>query len=158
MKFRSASSGTLMSRDPAFRLSILGTGVVSLAVLAAMPFCAPDSRAQQNMGSPGSPALHDAASWPPISPLVNRHPDANRLLADFMQLQDSQKHIAELNLARQKEMTADTAKLLTLANELKADTEKASNDSLPMDEVRKAEQIAKLAHAVHEKMRMSVSE
>jgi len=75
-----------------------------------------------------------------------------------MQLQDNQKHIAELNRARQKEMTTDTAKLLTLANELKTDTEKARNDSLPVDEVRKAEQITKLAHAVREKMRMSVSD
>ena len=104
------------------------------------------------------PALHDGASWPPISPLVNRQPDANRILDDFMKLQDNEKRITQWNMARQKMMVADTTKLLTLARELNAATGKSNNRPPSVDEVRKAEEIEKLAHNVREKMRASVSE
>ena len=70
-----------------------------------------------------------------------------------MKSQDNNKRIAELNLQRQKEMTADTAKLLDLANELRAQTETAGKGAVSMDEVRKVEEIAKLAHGVREKMK-----
>jgi len=57
------------------------------------------------------------------------------------------------NTERQKQLIADTQKLLSLANELKADVDKSSKDTLSLDVVRKADEIEKLAHNVKEKMK-----
>jgi hypothetical protein len=57
------------------------------------------------------------------------------------------------NVERQKKLQEDTAKLLSLANELKADVDKSTKDTLSMDVVRKADEIEKLAHSVKEKMK-----
>ena len=57
------------------------------------------------------------------------------------------------NNERQKQLVDDTAKLLSLANELKADVDKSSKDTLSLDVVRKADEIEKLAHTVKEKMK-----
>jgi len=68
----------------------------------------------------------------------------------------AQKRQLAMNTARQKEITDDTAKLLALANELKAEMDKSTKDTLSLAVVRKAEQIEKLAHAVREKMKASI--
>lgn len=57
------------------------------------------------------------------------------------------------NVERQKQLVADTQKLLSLANELKTDVDKSSKDTLSLDVIRKADEIEKLAHTVKEKMR-----
>jgi hypothetical protein len=57
------------------------------------------------------------------------------------------------NIDRQKQLVEDTQKLLALANELKADVDKSTKDTLSLDVVRKADEIEKLAHSVKEKMK-----
>jgi hypothetical protein len=57
------------------------------------------------------------------------------------------------NADRQKQLVADAQKLLSLANELKADVDKSTKDTLSLDVVRKADEIEKLAHNVKEKMK-----
>jgi hypothetical protein len=57
------------------------------------------------------------------------------------------------NADRQKKLQDDTAKLLSLANELKADVDKSTKDTLSLDVVRKADEIEKLAHNVKERMK-----
>jgi nitric oxide reductase activation protein len=57
------------------------------------------------------------------------------------------------NKERQKQLVDDTQKLLALANELKADVDKSSKDTLSIDVIRKADEIEKLAHSVKEKMK-----
>jgi hypothetical protein len=59
------------------------------------------------------------------------------------------------NADRQKQLVADTQKLVALANELKADVEKSNKDTLSLDVVRKADEIEKLAKSVREKMKGS---
>jgi hypothetical protein len=59
------------------------------------------------------------------------------------------------NLDRQKKLVDDTAKLVSLANELKADVDKSNKDMLSLDVIRKADEIEKLAHSVKEKMKGS---
>jgi hypothetical protein len=98
------------------------------------------------------PALHDGDAWPPISPLINRKPDANRLLEDSMKLQDNQKRVSQLNALRQKQMAHDTARLLALACELKAEAEKGRGTGTRADALSKAEEIEKLARGVRERM------
>lgn len=57
------------------------------------------------------------------------------------------------NAERQKQLVADTQKLLSLATELKADVDKSTKDTMSLDVIRKADEIEKLAHNVKEKMK-----
>jgi len=59
------------------------------------------------------------------------------------------------NTERQKQLEADTQKLLALANELKVEVEKSNKDTLSLDVVRKADEIEKLAKSVRDKMKGS---
>ena len=59
------------------------------------------------------------------------------------------------NMDRQKQIVADTQKLVALANQLSADVEKSNKDTLSLDVIRKADEIEKLAKAVKEKMKGS---
>ncbi len=54
---------------------------------------------------------------------------------------------------RHKRLLADTAKLVELTNELKAEVDKAAKDELSVDVVRKAAEIEKLARDVKERMK-----
>jgi hypothetical protein len=124
-----------------------------LTVLAAFPFAAGVSQIQQNGGLPG--VERNSSGMPGLPENANPHPDALRALRDSMQIQENRKRMMLLNVMRQKEMTSDTEKLLQLANEVKADTNRTTRDQLSMIEVRKVEMIEKLAHAVREKMKAS---
>jgi hypothetical protein len=57
---------------------------------------------------------------------------------------------------QQKQLADDTAKLLTLANELKAELDKSSKDTLSLSVIKKAEQVEKLAHKVRDEMKASL--
>jgi hypothetical protein len=57
------------------------------------------------------------------------------------------------NTERQKKLVEDTAKLLVLANELKAAVDKSDKNTLSLEVVRKADEIEKLAHSVKERMK-----
>lgn len=59
------------------------------------------------------------------------------------------------NTQRQQDIVNDTAKLLTLAQQLKAEVDKSSKDQLSISVVKKAEEIEKLAKSVKEKMKGS---
>jgi len=63
-----------------------------------------------------------------------------------------------INLDRQKQMTEDSAKLLQLATDLRAEVSTNNQRAISADAIRKAEQIAKLAHDVHEKMKLRFSD
>jgi hypothetical protein len=65
-----------------------------------------------------------------------------------------QRSLAEQrNDQRQKELEADTKKLLELAQNLEADVSKSNKNELSLEVIKRAEQIEKLAHSVREKMR-----
>jgi len=66
------------------------------------------------------------------------------------------KRLEQLNVLRQREMTDETARLVRLANEVKAETNKSAMDSLSVVELRKVELIEKLAKSVREKMKATV--
>jgi len=57
---------------------------------------------------------------------------------------------------QEKQLADDTAKLLTLANELKKEMDKSSKDTLSLSVVKKAEQVEKLAHKVRDEMKESL--
>ena len=57
------------------------------------------------------------------------------------------------NAERQKQLVADTQKLVALANELQAEVNQSTKDMLSLDVVRKADEIDKLARTVRDKMK-----
>jgi hypothetical protein len=73
--------------------------------------------------------------------------------------QDTTAKMSRQDLAAQQrkdQLAADTAKLLQLANELKAEMDKSTKDTLSLSVVKKAEQVEKLAHKVRDEMKTSI--
>jgi len=57
------------------------------------------------------------------------------------------------NEKRQSDLKRDTEKLYQLASELKKSVENTNEHVLSLDVIKKSEEIEKLAHSVHEKMK-----
>ena len=57
------------------------------------------------------------------------------------------------NVDRQKQLVADTNKLLQLAQELKTEVDRSNKETLSVAVVKKAEEIEKLAKSVKDKMK-----
>ena len=57
------------------------------------------------------------------------------------------------NAGAAEKLVEDTQKLLVLANELKAEVDKSTKDTMSLDVIRKADEIEKLAHSVKERMK-----
>lgn len=129
------------------------SGTIVLAAVAVFGlFPATASLSQQD-----EPQLRPKGSMPPLNPLANPKPDANRFMEYEMQRQQVQKRVEELNVLRQKEMKEDTAELVKLAAEVKIETNTARTDALSVMDLRKVETIEKLAHGVREKMKTTVN-
>jgi len=120
-------------------------GFACFAVLALSSLSAGVSDAQNT-------PVRDIVNWPPMNLASNPVPDANRFLESSMQIKDSQKRIEALNLQRHKDMTSETAKLIVLAIQLKAETDLGSKEKVSVIDLRKAELIEKLAKSVRSKM------
>jgi hypothetical protein len=121
-----------------------------VVALVAIPYTAGVS--QTTMSASGN-AIHDYSGIPPMNLTSNPVPDANRFLESSMRIKDNQKRIAALNLQRQKDMASETAEVVKLAIELRAETDQASKEKLTVVELRKAELIEKLAKNVRNKMK-----
>jgi hypothetical protein len=85
---------------------------------------------------------------------MNQGPDIRRRL-EMHAMQAQRQLFASANAERKRQMTADSARLLQLAAELNAVVEKAAQGDLSL--VAKAEAIEKLARAVKEKMKLTMS-
>ncbi len=92
---------------------------------------------------------------PYLLPQTNRVPDANAQM-EMREQQTKDKTFEAINLERKKQIAADSARLLKLATDLKAEVDKTNKDTLSVSVIRKADEIEKLAHAVREKMKASV--
>lgn len=84
---------------------------------------------------------------------VNKRPDANR------QMQMHRAHLqlqrfAAANLERRRQLTEDSARLLQLAVALNTELQMSGEAGLSL--TAKADMIEKLAHAVQEKMKLTV--
>jgi hypothetical protein len=58
-----------------------------------------------------------------------------------------------LSAARQKQIVADSDKLLSLATDLKAQIDKTGAGTLSVDEVKKADEIERLAHSLKARLK-----
>ena len=162
MRFRDFRSDAFRQPGPLLRLKSLkakslqskswARNLSCLAVLAVLPSAAGVSQLPIGAAS----TVHDNGGVPPANPAANPTADANRFMEDSMRLQDNRKRIAMLNVLRQKEMTADTAKLVQLAHQVKAEAKSNSRDSMSVVELRQVEAIEKLARGVQDKMEANV--
>ena len=96
---------------------------------------------------------------PPNTPrnvpeFLNRQPDFSDQ-ERMRQEQRSQQGIAAINALRKKQVTDDTAKLLKLATDLKAEIDSTDKDTVSHDTLHKAESIEKLARSIKQKMSTS---
>jgi hypothetical protein len=153
MRFRDFRSNAFMQPGPLVKSKSWLRNLSCLTVLAAIPCAAGISQAVNGNGVP----IHDSTGIPPANPAANPTADANRYMEDSMRLQANQKRITQLNTLRQKEMTADTDKLLQLAHQVKTETTLHAKDSLSVVELRQVEAIEKLARGVRDKMEANVA-
>jgi hypothetical protein len=92
---------------------------------------------------------------PILLPEANRPPDANAQMT-MRDQQSKKEHFDAANLERKRQITDDSARLLKLANDLKAEVDKTSKDTLSLGVIRKADEIERLAHNVKEKMKLTI--
>jgi len=92
---------------------------------------------------------------PIILPEANRPPDANAQMA-MREQQAKKQNFDAANIERKRQIADDSAKLLKLATDLKAEVDKTSKDTLSLGVIRKADEIERLAHNVKEKMKLTM--
>jgi hypothetical protein len=80
------------------------------------------------------------------------HPDLSSVAFDDADPVMVARRSLALNIQRQKQMVADTDKLLKLARELNAEVAAQNSTSLTLDELHKVAEIEKLARNVRERM------
>ena len=96
------------------------------------------------------------AQFPSNDARNNQHfPDASGQYGQEPNSPDK-KRIQLLNAERQKSLVSDADKLLKLAKELNNEVTESNSDALSSDQLRKVEEIAKLAKSVKSKMSFSV--
>jgi hypothetical protein len=86
---------------------------------------------------------------------LGRIPTSNPLAEDTPQNQQQmeQQQRRARNAERQKQLIADTQKLVALATELQGEVDRSTKDMLSLDVVRKADEIDKLARSVRDRMK-----
>jgi hypothetical protein len=125
--------------------SVLRSGMVPCIVLFAMLPAGYMLRSQ-------APMVHD----PIPGANGNRTPGAN----DVMKVNEQNQkkgNVEAGNTERKRQISEDSARLLKLATDLKAEVDKTNKDMLSVAVIRKADQIEKLAHAVKEKMKLTMN-
>jgi len=90
-----------------------------------------------------------------VPEFLNRLPDVNDQ-ERMRQQQKGQENFEAANAARKKQISEDSAKLLKLATDLKAEVDKTNQDTLSLSVIRKADAIEKLARDVKEKMKLTI--
>lgn len=141
---QSCASNAVLPTSRQFKLH-WGKVLACLAVAVTLAGAAPQSQ-QPPVLDPDRPYLR---------PEANRLPNVN----DQMQMREQQvkqQSFEAANAARKKQLSEDSAKLLALAVDLKAEVDKTSKDTLSLTVIRKADEIEKLARNVKEKMKLTV--
>jgi hypothetical protein len=128
------------------RLGALGAGVIAVALAGGA------SAAQTP--STGAPSAGYHPEKDTAVTAVNVRPDANRLMQMHRTHLQAQR-FAVANLERRRQLLEDSARLLQLAAELSLEFQRAGEADLA--QAAKAETIEKLAHAVQEKMKLTVA-
>ena len=119
-------------------------GALFCALLAAA--LGARSLSQQDQTQPNQTQENQAKSSNPPAP--NTPPAASASPNDA-------QHSA--SLARQKQIADESAQLLRLATDLKAEVDKSTKDTLSVAVIRKADAVERAAHGVKEKIRVDAA-
>jgi hypothetical protein len=135
-------------------LRSMAVWMVSGVCLAACGIAA-GAQQSQGQGQSSRTAAQSAAIAQAAAQAAANVPTANDdpSLAGTSSIEEQQARMR--NSERQKQLVDDTQRLLSLANELKADVDKSTKDTLSLDVIRKADEIEKLAHNVKDRMKGS---
>lgn len=98
---------------------------------------------------PGSESTGQSIDKPYLLPKVS----AQR---EIPEQQTKQQNYEAVNAERRKQLAEDSARLLKLATDLKAEVDKTNKDVLSLNVVRKANEIERLARNMKEKMKLAV--
>ncbi len=120
-----------------------------IALLAAIPIPGLSQTAGQANPCTSQPCPNVAAE------AARYNVDPNTLM-QMQQQQARKNHFEAVNAERKRQLDADSALLLKLAGELKAEVEKTSQGTLSLSTVRKAQDIERLARDVQVKMKLTV--
>jgi len=93
--------------------------------------------------------------YPKLPPEAQRIPDA----AEQYKINENnvaKQNFEAANAERKRQIVEDSANLLKMAIDLKAQVDKTNKDTLSLDVIRKADAIEKLARDVKEKMKISI--
>jgi hypothetical protein len=138
-----------------FRYGWIFACLVALAAVACSARCTAQSATPPvNLPPRGEDAPGPGEMYPPVE---TAPPDKNaqlRMHEENMNIK--QMDYTAANAERKKQIAEDSAKLLKLATDLKAEVEKTNKDTLSLTVIRKADEIERLAHAVKEKMKLTV--
>jgi hypothetical protein len=114
---------------------------------APAPALTPAQAQDKTPANPPAPAQPAAtAAQPPAGTPAEAHAETH--------VAQAETHKAETH---KDQIAADSAKLFQLANELKAEMDKSTKDTLSLSVMKKAEEVEKLAHKVRDEMRASLS-
>jgi hypothetical protein len=130
------------------RTRALWLGVLAgLTGIAIVPVVG-EGRLQQ--GPPGPPP-----NPPGVTPHQIYPTPAAKGMSDGDAEQTRQVDYEAANAERKRRIADESARLLKLATELKAEVDKTTKDTLSLNVIRKADEIEKLAHSVKETMKLS---
>jgi hypothetical protein len=76
-----------------------------------------------------------------------------QLSSPYAQALDQAKEARELRVQRQKQLIAESDKLLELSADLKKRIDHSSPDRLSVDSLKEAAEIERLAHKLHQQMK-----
>jgi hypothetical protein len=132
------------------RFLLLRRGCTAILFLAALPLSA-----QQPAQQPAQPVVAPpgATGAPTPDPGPSRPLTSSAPLA--VPAQSGTQNFDAINAERKKEIASDSARLLKLATDLKAEVDKTDKDTLSISVIRKADKIEKLAHSVKDKMKVA---
>jgi len=102
--------------------------------------------------------LNDRKPNPSVMPdnQPNVLPDVNQQMLMHQQ-QASKRNFEAVNAERRKAIVGESALLLKLATDLKAEVDKSNKDTLSLNVIRRADLVEKLAHDMKEKMKLSIA-
>jgi hypothetical protein len=125
-----------------------GAGLIAtLAVFAGIAAIGAAAAGAQSTAPNPDKSIHD--------PVLTALPDANAQM-EMRDKKAREQSFDAANTERKKQIADDSARLLQLATELKAEVDKTTKDTLSLAVIRKADEIEKLAHDVKTKMKLTV--
>ena len=154
------STGTYHpSRCSAADFRRLAARAALMALLAtAAPIDFSQNPVPQNQTTQTSQSLPTGSQGRASNTLVpgDSYPSDSNYLRVMNEARVKRSNYEAANIERKRQITEDSARLLKLATELKAEVDKTGKDTLSLSVIRKAETIEMLAKGVKEKMKLTV--